>query len=88
MKKIGILFGQENTFPQAFVDEINSRGEKGIVAEFVKINKLAQASDSGYSVIVDRISQDVPFYKAYLKNAALMGKMCIRDSYALSNIFQ
>ena len=25
MKKIGILFGQENTFPQAFVDRVNKK---------------------------------------------------------------
>ena len=25
MKKIGILFGQENSFPQAFVDRVNSK---------------------------------------------------------------
>jgi glutathione synthase/RimK-type ligase-like ATP-grasp enzyme len=81
MKKIGILFGQENTFPKAFVDEVNIRGEKDIVAEFVKINKLSQASDSGYAVIIDRISQDVPFYKAYLKNAALMGTAVINNPF-------
>jgi hypothetical protein len=28
MKKIGILFGQENSFPQAFVDRINEKAEK------------------------------------------------------------
>ena len=81
MKKIGILFGQENTFPQAFVEAVNGRGEKDIVAEFVKIDKLSQASDSGYSVIIDRISQDVPFYKAYLKNAALMGTAVINNPF-------
>lgn len=81
MKKIGILFGQENSFPQAFVDAINSRNVKGISAEFVKLDKLSQASDSGYSVIVDRISQDVPFYRAYLKNAALMGTAVINNPF-------
>lgn len=81
MKKIGILFGQENTFPQAFVDEINSRGEKNIVAEFIKIDRLHQAQDSGYAVIFDRISQDVPFYKAYLKNAALMGASVVNNPF-------
>ena len=29
MKKIGILFGQENTFPQAFVESVNSKKVKG-----------------------------------------------------------
>jgi hypothetical protein len=81
MKKIGILFGQENTFPQAFVDAVNKRNEKGIIAEFVKIDKLSQASDSGYSVIIDRISQDVPFYRAYLKNAAIMGTAVINNPF-------
>ncbi len=73
MKKIGILFGMENTFPQAFVDRINSKNIKGIVAEPVQVDVVQQADPSEYAVIVDRISQDVPFYRAFLKNAALMG---------------
>lgn len=81
MKKIGILFGQENSFPQAFVDAINSRNVKGIEAEFVKLDKLEQGSNSGYAVIVDRISQDVPFYRAYLKNAALNGTAVINNPF-------
>lgn len=81
MKKIGILHGRENTFPQAFVEEINSRGLENLMAEPVKIDKLSQASDSGYAVIVDRISQDVPFYRAYLKNAALMGTAVINNPF-------
>jgi hypothetical protein len=28
MKKIGILFGMENTFPNAFIERINSKGEE------------------------------------------------------------
>jgi hypothetical protein len=32
-----------------------------------------QNKDGEYAVIIDRISQDVPFYRAYLKNAALTG---------------
>ena len=31
MKKIGILFGMEDTFPQAFIDRVNSKNVKGIV---------------------------------------------------------
>ena len=36
---------------------------------------------SGYSVIIDRISQDVPFYRAYLKNAALCGTAVINNPF-------
>jgi hypothetical protein len=28
MKKIGILFGMEDTFPQAFIDRVNSKNVK------------------------------------------------------------
>ena len=32
MKKIGILFGMEDTFPYAFIERVNSKNEKGIIA--------------------------------------------------------
>jgi hypothetical protein len=81
MKKIGILFGQETTFPPAFVERINSKEVKGISAEFVKIDKVVQGELSGYDVIIDRISQDVPFYRAYLKNAAVSGTAVINNPF-------
>jgi len=81
MKKIGILFGQENSFPQAFVDRINEKAEKNISAEFVRIDKMMQGQPLGYSVIVDRISQDVPFYRASLKNAAITGTAVINNPF-------
>ncbi len=81
MKKIGILFGQETTFPPAFIEKVNSKNIKGITAEFVKIDKVVQGEASGYDVIIDRISQDVPFYRAYLKNAALSGTAVINNPF-------
>ncbi|WP_345954862.1 hypothetical protein [Mucilaginibacter sp. PAMB04168] len=81
MKKIGILFGQENTFPQAFVDRINEKGIKDISAEFVRIDKVMQGEPLDYAVIIDRISQDVPFYRAALKNAAISGTAVINNPF-------
>src|SRR5438128_348045 len=81
MKKIGILFGQENTFPQAFVDRINNKKERGIKAEWVKIDKVIQGQSLGYHVIIDRISQDVPFYRGFLKNEALSGTAVINNPF-------
>ena len=81
MKKIGILYGMENTFPQAFIDRVNSKGEEGIIAEAVRIDKVVQADPTEYAVIIDRISQDVPFYRAYLKNAALSGTAVINNPF-------
>lgn len=81
MKKVGILFGQEDTFPQALIERINAKGVDGVVAEPVRIDKLAQGEPSGYAVIIDRISQDVPFYRAYLKNAALGGTAVVNNPF-------
>ncbi len=81
MKKIGILFGQENTFPQAFIDRINSKNIPGIVAEAVTIDKVMQGEASGYAVIIDRISQDVPFYRGFLKNAAICGTAVLNNPF-------
>ncbi len=81
MKKIGILHGKERSFPEAFVERINSKKIDGIIAESVKIDKVIQGEPSGYSVIIDRISQDVPFYRAFLKNAALCGTAVINNPF-------
>ena len=81
MKKIGILFGMENTFPGAFVDRINSMELEDITAEFVHVGGVREAHPSGYAVIVDRISHDMPFYRAYLKNAALTGTQVINNPF-------
>lgn len=81
MKKIGILHGWERSFPTAFVERVNSKNISGIVAESVQISKVEQGAPSGYDVIIDRISQDVPFYRAYLKNAALSGTAVINNPF-------
>ncbi len=81
MKKIGILFGQENTFPGALVERINSMEIDGIRAEFVQLGGIQMDQPSGYAVIVDRISHDMPFYRAYLKNAALTGTQVINNPF-------
>ncbi len=81
MKKIGMLHGKERSFPEAFVERVNSKKINGIIAEPVRIDKVMQGEASGYAVIFDRISQDVPFYRAYLKNAALCGTAVINNPF-------
>lgn len=81
MKKIGILHGMERSFPEAFVERINKMGLKDIQAEPVKVDMVQQGVSDGYAVIVDRISQDVPFYRAYLKNAAISGTAVINNPF-------
>jgi hypothetical protein len=80
-KKIGIIFGMENTFPLALVEHINAMNVQGVTAEFVKVGGVEMAKPSGYRVIIDRISHDIPFYRAYLKNAALTGTIVINNPF-------
>ena len=81
MKKIGIIYGMENTFPPALVDKINSMNVPDVVAEHIKIGGIKMADPSGYSVIIDRISHDIAFFRAYLKNAVLSGATVINNPF-------
>lgn len=81
MKKIGILFGKERSFPMAFIEKVNSLGIEGICAEPVHIHKVVQGDAGEYAVIIDRISQDVPFYRAFLKDAAISGTAVINNPF-------
>src|ERR1700712_5983671 len=81
MKKIGVLYGKERSFPMAFIEAVNGKNIPGIRAESALIDKVVQGQPSGYSVIIDRISQDVPFYRAFLKNAAISGTAVINNPF-------
>jgi glutathione synthase/RimK-type ligase-like ATP-grasp enzyme len=80
-KIIGVLHGKERSFPEALVKKINEKNIKDISAAPVKIDKVIQGDPSGYAVIIDRISQDVPFYRAFLKNAAISGTAVINNPF-------
>jgi glutathione synthase/RimK-type ligase-like ATP-grasp enzyme len=81
MKKIGILHGKERSFPDAFIERVNNKAVDGITAESVRIDKAMQGVHTGYAVIIDRISQDVPFYRTWLKNEALTGTAVINNPF-------
>jgi hypothetical protein len=78
---IGVLYGQENSFPPALVDRINATGTPGVSAELARVDGVKMDEPSRYAVIVDRISHDVPFYRAYLKNAVLGGATVINNPF-------
>src|SRR5687768_16067236 len=81
MKKIGVLFGMETTFPGALVERINGYGLPDVSAEFVQIGGVRMTDPSPYAVIVDRISHDIPFYRAWLKLAVLGGAYIINNPF-------
>jgi glutathione synthase/RimK-type ligase-like ATP-grasp enzyme len=82
MSKVGLLVGRENTFPQPFLDLVNQRGRAdGVQAEMAVLGGTGELHATDYAVIVDRISHEVPFYRAYLKSAVLLGTVVINDPF-------
>jgi hypothetical protein len=81
VNKIGIIFGMEETFPPAFVERVNHMGIKGVHAEFIKTGGVKMAEPSAYRVIIDRISHDIAFYRAMMKNAVLGGATVINNPF-------
>lgn len=81
MKRVGILVGRELTFPEALVKSINERGGGETTAEFVKIGGVCLNEPRRYDLIIDRISHEVPFYRGFLKRAALEGTIVVNNPF-------
>jgi hypothetical protein len=82
--KIGLIVGREWSWPPAFIEEVNRRNE-GVVAEYVKLGTPAMDDPARYAVIIDRISHEVPFYRTWLKHAALQGTTVINNPFMWSS---
>jgi glutathione synthase/RimK-type ligase-like ATP-grasp enzyme len=81
MKKVGILVGREKTFPDALISSINERGQGDVIAEYIKVGGVRYDQGREYDIIIDRISHEVPFYRAMLKRAALEGTFIINNPF-------
>ena len=82
-KKVGLLVGREWSFPPAFIDEVNGR-KAGVTAEYVSLDITRMGEPGEYDVIIDRISHEVGFYRAYLKHASLLGTKVVNNPFMWS----
>jgi hypothetical protein len=81
-KPIGLLVGREYSFPPAFIARVNEKGAPhGVTAEMVKWGGTRMTGDENYSVIVDRISHEVEYYRGALKHAVLQGAYVINNPF-------
>jgi hypothetical protein len=81
MKRIGVLFGQERHFPGALVARINGLDADGVVAEPVKVGGVSLECPKRYDLVLDRISQDIPFYRAILKKFVVDGTIVVNNPF-------
>jgi hypothetical protein len=83
MLKVGLLVGREWSFPPAFIEEVAKRNA-GVEVEFIKLGGTAMDEPVPYSVIVDRISHEIGYYRTYLKHAVLQGVTVVNNPFMWS----
>src|SRR5213595_1896445 len=81
MKRVGILVGREKTFPAALIRNINERGQGVVTADFITLGGVRYDAPPPYDLVIDRISHEVPFYRATLKRLALEGAIIINNPF-------
>ncbi len=81
MKRVGIIAGREITFPESIINSINEKGNGNVVAEMATFGGIRLDESKRYDVIIDRISHEVPYYRATLKRMALEGTYIINNPF-------
>ena len=81
--KAGLLVGRERAYPEALIEKVNGR-DQGVTVELVKLGGSSISDSNPYAVILDRVSHVVPYYRSYLKNAALQGVRVINNPFMWS----
>jgi hypothetical protein len=81
MKRVGILAGREVTFPESIINSINEKGGGEVTAEMIVVGGIRESEPRRYDVIIDRISHEVPYYRAMLKRMALEGTYIINNPF-------
>lgn len=81
--RIGLLVGREWSFPPAFLDAV-ARRQSGVRADFITLDATRMAQPIPYTLIIDRISHEVGFYRAVLKHAVRMGVTVVNNPFMWS----
>ncbi len=68
-------------FPEALISGINERGRGDVVAEYIKLGGIQHDAPPKYDLVIDRISHEVPYYRATLKRMALEGTIIINNPF-------
>jgi len=83
VRKVGLIVGREWSFPPQFIDAVNRR-DAGVTAELALLGGESMDGAGPYAVLIDRISHEVPFYRAYLKHAVLQGVRVVNNPFMWS----
>jgi len=78
--KVGLFVGREWSWPPAFIEEV-ARRDEGVVAEFMEVGGTRMDEPVEHAVIIDRISHEIPYYRTYMKYAALQGATVVNNPF-------
>lgn len=83
VKLIGFVVGREHEMPDAVMANLNQRS--GLQAELVKLGGTFLDDKIEYDVLIDRMSHEIPYYRTYVKYAAMAGCYVINDPFVWAN---
>ena len=81
--RIGLLVGREWSFPPAFLEAVHARNA-GVEADYLRLDVTRMGAPVPYTLIIDRISHEVGFYRSFLKHAAIQGTRVINNPFMWS----
>jgi hypothetical protein len=58
-----------------------NRRDEGVIADYVKLGGTRMGESCEYSVIIDRISHEVPYYRTFLKHAVVQGVTVVNNPF-------
>ena len=82
-KRIGLVIGRERDLPEALTAAINAHYDD-LHMEMVQMGGTYLDELSPYSVIIDRMSHEIPYYRTYVKFAFLQGCYLINNPFTWS----
>lgn len=75
------MTGREVTFPESIINTINENSGGKVTAEMITVGGIRLDEPKKYDVVIDRISHEVPYYRAMLKRMALEGTYIINNPF-------
>jgi glutathione synthase/RimK-type ligase-like ATP-grasp enzyme len=81
VKRIGLLYGTERSFPLALAQEIELHGDGEVHAEPVEFSQAGLEEPQPYDLILDRVSHEVPFYRSLLKQCCQLGIQVVNNPF-------
>lgn len=79
-KSIGLIVGREKEWPEAFLTSVATQ-RPDVTAELVKLGGTYMDDETSYAVLIDRMSHEVPYYRTFVKYAAMQGSYVINSPF-------